>query len=61
MQFTTYEKTSFKEYVGGSFTKGFSGPKSFRDFRETGPCRPEVFLRKWIENCDVRVDLMLST
>ena len=21
----------------GSFTKGFSGPKSYRDFRETGP------------------------
>ena len=36
--FTTYEKTSFTEKAGRSFTNGFSGPKSSRDFRETGPC-----------------------
>ena len=35
--FTTYEKTSFTEQAGRSFTNGFSGPKSSRDFRETGP------------------------
>ena len=35
--FTTYEKTSFTELVGRSFTNGFLGPKRFRDFRETGP------------------------
>ena len=35
--FTTYEKTSFTEKAGRSFTNGFSGPKSSRDFRETGP------------------------
>ena len=36
--FTTYEKTSFTEKAGRSFTNGFSDPKSSRDFRETGPC-----------------------
>ena len=30
--FTTYEKTSFTVQAGRSFTNGFSGPKSFRDF-----------------------------
>ena len=35
--FTSYEKTSFTELAGRSFMNGFSGPKSFRDFRETGP------------------------
>ena len=35
--FTTYEKNSFTELAGRSFTNGFSGPKCFRDFRETGP------------------------
>ena len=35
--FPTYEKTSFTEKAGRSFTNGFSGPKSTRDFRETGP------------------------
>ena len=35
--FTTYQKTTFTELSGRSFTNGFSGPKSFRDFRETGP------------------------
>ena len=40
--FTTYEKTSFTESAGRSLTNGFSGPKSFRDFRETGP-RPLVW------------------
>ena len=34
--FTTYEKTSFTEQAGRSFTNGFSGLKSFRDFREKG-------------------------
>ena len=33
--FTTYEQTSFTEYAGRSFTNGFLGPKSFREFRET--------------------------
>ena len=35
--FPTYEKTSFTEKAGRSFTNGFSGPKSCRDFRETCP------------------------
>ena len=35
--FTTYEKTGFPELAGRSFTNGFSGPKRFPDFRETGP------------------------
>ena len=35
--FTTYKETSFTEWAGRSFTNGFSGPKSLRDFRETGP------------------------
>ena len=35
--FTSYEKTSFAELVVRSFTNGFSGPKSFRDFQVTGP------------------------
>ena len=38
--FTAYEKTSFTEEAGRSFTNGFSGPKSVRDFRETGPTGP---------------------
>ena len=35
--FTTFEKTGFPELAGRSFTNGFSGPKSFPAFRETGP------------------------
>ena len=35
--FTTYEKTSFTELAGRSFTNCFSDPKCFRYFRETGP------------------------
>ena len=35
--FTTHKKTIFTGQAGRSFTNGFSGPKSFRDFRETGP------------------------
>ena len=36
--FTTYEKTSFTKLAGRSFTNGFSGPESFRDFRlRNGP------------------------
>ena len=35
--FTTYEKTSFTEWADRGFTNGFSGSKSFRDSRETGP------------------------
>ena len=35
--FTTCEKTSFTEQAGRNFTNSFSGPKSYRDFRETGP------------------------
>ena len=34
---TTYEKTSFTEQMGWSFTNGFSGLKSFKDFQETHP------------------------
>ena len=34
--FTTYEKSSFTEEAGLSFTNGSSGPKRFREFRETG-------------------------
>ena len=34
--FTTYDKTSFTGQAGRSFTNDFSGPKSSRDFRETG-------------------------
>jgi len=33
----TYEKTTFTIYAGRSFKNGFSAPKRFRDFRETGP------------------------
>ena len=40
MHFTTNEKTRFPEPVGRGFTNGFSGPKSFPDFRETGPSSP---------------------
>ena len=36
--FTAYQRTSFTEQAGQSYTYGFSGPKSFRDFRGTGPC-----------------------
>ena len=35
-QFTTHEKTSPAELAVPSLTNGFSGPKSFWDFRETG-------------------------
>ena len=35
--FTTYEKISFTESASQSFTNGYSGPRSFQDFRETGP------------------------
>ena len=43
--FTTYEKTSFSDQVGRSFTNGFSGPKSFRGFLETHPSRQrKVFI-----------------
>ena len=49
--FTTYEKTSFTEKAGGSFTNGFSGPKSSRDFRETGP--RSFKLRCYETVCDV--------
>ena len=34
--FITYEKTGFTELADRSFRNGFSGPESFRDFRETG-------------------------
>lgn len=36
--FTMYEKTSFTEQVGRSFTNGFLCLKIFRDFLETGLC-----------------------
>ena len=31
------KKIGFPKPAIGSFTNGFSGPKRFRDFRETGP------------------------
>ena len=34
---TRYEKTSFTQWAGWSFTNGFLGSKRFRDFREKGP------------------------
>ena len=38
--FTTYQRTSFTEWAGRKFRNGFSSPKRFRDFRQTGPrCR----------------------
>ena len=37
LPFTSCGKTSFTEQAGQSFTEGFWDPKSFRDFRETGP------------------------
>ena len=44
---TTYEKTSFTKQASRSFTNGFSDPKTFREFRETGPkpcfCNEEAF------------------
>ena len=49
ISFTTYEKIRFKEWAGRSFTNGFSGPKSLRDFRETGPGRPS----HWENVCHV--------
>ena len=44
--FNTYEKTSFTEWAGRSFTNGFAGPKSLRDFRETGPWSLQSILRE---------------
>ena len=38
ISFATFEKTSFTEEAGRSFTNGFSGPKRLRDFGETGSC-----------------------
>jgi len=46
--FTTYEKTGFTELAGRSFTNGFSGPESFRDFRETGP-RCSITLKMFLQ------------
>ena len=37
-----FQKMGFPKQAVGSFINGFLGPKSFRDFRETGPC-PERF------------------
>ena len=34
---TRYEKTSFTQWAGWSFTNGFLGSKRFRDFWEKGP------------------------
>ena len=36
----------FPKQAVGSFTNDFSGPKSYRDFRETGPW-PQLF-KRWI-------------
>ena len=43
LQLMKKKKNSFTELAGRSFMNGFSGPKCFRDFRETGP-RPLVDL-----------------
>ena len=40
--FSSYEKIGFPALAGRSFTYGFSGPKSFQDFRETGPRAPST-------------------
>ena len=36
----TCSKLGFPKQTVGSFTNGFSGPKSYRDFRETSPSSP---------------------
>ena len=36
----TCQKIGFPKQAVGNFTDGFSGPKRFRDFRETGPWGP---------------------
>ena len=48
--FTTYEKISFTEWGGRSFTTGFSSPKGLRDFRETGPWTWSRYMYKQHEN-----------
>ena len=39
----TCQKDGFPKRAVASFTNGFSGPKSFRDFRETGPRAIPIF------------------
>ena len=53
--FTTYESSRLTELAGRSFTNGFSGPESVRDFRETGTCTSS-----WtcIVTIDVCVDVL---
>ena len=58
IRFTTYEKTSFTEQAGRSFTIDFSGPKSYRDFRETGP-RSFQALAAILDRLTLGVDLLL--
>ena len=53
--FTTNEKTSSTELSGRSFTNGFSGPKSFRDFRETG-LRCDWFCFSLVQKLDFRAN-----
>ena len=54
----------FPKQVVGSFTNGFSGPKSFRDFRETGPNylqnktpRLEYHIRRTYRKCKNKITM----
>ena len=42
----TYLKLGFSKQAAGRFSNGFSGPKMFRDFRETSPW--PGFLEAWL-------------
>ena len=45
-------KDRFPKQAVGNFTDGFSGLKSFRDFRETGPCSQlSCFIAQSVEYC----------
>ena len=53
---------SFPKQAVGSFTNGFSGPKSYRDFRETVPCsrnvnRPQA-ARNLSTSCSLSLELI---
>ena len=59
-----FQKMGFPKQVVGSFTNGFSGPKSFRDFRETGPnylqnktSRLEYHIRRTYRKCKNKITM----
>ena len=54
--FTAYEKISFGGWAGRSFTNGFSGPKSLRDFRETSPWYAVLWLLSCCEGKCITTD-----